>query len=133
MSDKWILWFEELGQEYNDQVGKKCANLGEMTKMGLRVPPGFALTLEAYKDFMSLTGADKEIEEYLDNVVHGFENIQHFNEASEELRRIVESKEMPKEMEEPILSCYAACKAPSRAAQAARLVILSAPFRSPMV
>jgi pyruvate,water dikinase len=107
LSDKWILWFEELGQEYNDQVGKKCANLGEMTKMGLRVPPGFSLTLEAYKDFMSLTGADKEIEEYLDNVVHGFENIQHFNEASEELRRIVESKEMPKEMEEPILSYYA--------------------------
>lgn len=107
MSDKWILWFEELGQEFNDQVGKKCANLGEMTKMGLRVPPGFALTLEAYKDFMSLTGADKEIEGYLDNVDHGFENIQHFNEASEELRRIVESKEMPKEIEKPILSYYA--------------------------
>jgi pyruvate,water dikinase len=106
LSDRWILWFEELGQEFNDQVGKKCANLGEMTKMGLRVPPGFALTLEAYKDFMSLTGADREIEEYLDNVDHGFENIQQFNEASEELRRIVESKEMPKEMEEPILSYY---------------------------
>ena len=106
MSKKWILWFEELGQEFNDQVGKKCANLGEMTKMGLRVPPGFALSLEAYKDFMSLTGADRQIREYLDNVDHNFEKIQHFNEASDELRRIVESKDMPREMKEGVLSHY---------------------------
>ena len=106
MSDKWLLWFEELGQEFNDQVGKKCANLGEMTKMGLRVPPGFALSLEAYKEFMSLTGADREIKEYLDGVDHGFEKIEHFNEASVALRKIVESKEMPTEMEEAILSYY---------------------------
>jgi pyruvate,water dikinase len=106
VSNNWILWFEELGEEYNDQVGKKCANLGEMTKMGLRVPPGFALSLEAYKDFMSLTGADREIKEYLDNFDHGFENIQHFNEAGAELRRIVESKDMPQEMEEAVLSHY---------------------------
>ena len=108
MSNNWLLWFEELGQEFNDQVGKKCANLGEMTKMGLRVPPGFALSLEAYKDFMSLTGADGEIKEYLDNVDHGFENIQHFNEASVALRKIVESKEMPQDMRELVLSHYQA-------------------------
>lgn len=107
MSNNWLLWFEELGQEFNDQVGKKCANLGEMTKMGLRIPPGFALSLEAYKDFMSLTGADREIEAYLDNVDHGFEKIEHFNEASVALRKIVESKQMPTEMEEAILSYYA--------------------------
>jgi len=106
MPNKWILWFEELGRECNDQVGKKCANLGEMTKMGLCVPPGFALSLEACKDFMSLTGADREIKEYLDNVGHGFKNIRHFNEASAELRRIVESKEMPREIREAVLSHY---------------------------
>jgi len=106
MSKEWILWFEELDQECNDQVGKKCANLGEMTKIGLRVPPGFALSLRTYKDFMSLTGADMEIKEYLDNVGHGFENIQHFNDVGAELRRIVESKDMPQKMSEAILSHY---------------------------
>jgi pyruvate,water dikinase len=106
MSNRWVLWFEELDQECNDQVGKKCANLGEMTKMGMHVPPGFALSLEAYKDFMSLTGADRETKKYLDNVGHDFESIQHFNEASAELRRIVESKEMPREMRETVLSHY---------------------------
>jgi pyruvate,water dikinase len=106
MSREWVLWFEEVDKECNEQVGKKCANLGEMTKLGLRVPPGFALSVEAYKDCMSLTGADREIREYLDNVGHGFESIQHFNEASAELRRIVESKDMPREMKEAVLSHY---------------------------
>jgi pyruvate,water dikinase len=106
MSKRWISWFQELGQEHNDRFGKKCANLGEMTKIGQRVPPGFALSLEAYSDFMSLTGADREIKAYLGGVGHGFENIQHFNEASGELRRIVESREMPREMREAVLEHY---------------------------
>ena len=106
MSDKWISWFEELGQDCNDQVGKKCANLGEMTRMGLRVPPGFALSLQAYKDFMSLTGAAEEIKAYLDKAPYDFQSIQHFNEASAKLREIVESKQMPPEMREVTLRHY---------------------------
>jgi len=106
MSAKWISWFEEFGQEWNDWVGKKCANLGEMTRLGLRVPPGFALSLEAYNDFMSLTGAAEEIKKYLKKAGYSFEKIQHFNEASAKLRKIVESKEPPAEMKEKILSFY---------------------------
>lgn len=106
MSDNWISWFQELGQEHKDRFGKKCANLGEMTKIGQRVPPGFALSLEAYRDFMSLTGADREVEAYVSSVGHGFENIEHFNEASGELRRVVESREMPREMRDEVLEHY---------------------------
>ena len=106
MAAKWISWFEEFGQEWNDWVGKKCANLGEMTRLGLRVPPGFALSLEAYKDFMTLTGAAEEIKKYLNKAGYRFDNIQHFNDASVKLREIVESKEPPAEMKEKILSFY---------------------------
>jgi pyruvate,water dikinase len=106
MPTKWISWFEEIGQDWNDVVGKKCANLGEMTRLGLRVPPGFALSLEAYKNFMSLTGADEEIKEYLDKAGFSFDKIQHFNEASANLREIVESKVLPAEIKDRILSYY---------------------------
>ena len=98
MPSDWIIWFEDLGQENSDQVGKKCANLGEMTKMGLRVPPGFALTLEAYNNFMSLTGAGDELEKYLEGIHHDFEELNHFNEAGKEMRGIVESRRMPEKM-----------------------------------
>ncbi|MEJ2729787.1 MAG: PEP/pyruvate-binding domain-containing protein [Deltaproteobacteria bacterium] len=106
MLTQWISWFEEFGQDCNDLVGKKCANLGEMTRLGLRVPPGFALSVDAYKDFMSLTGAGEEIKQYLSKAGYSFEKIQHFNEASAELRDIVESKELPSKMKETILSYY---------------------------
>jgi pyruvate,water dikinase len=102
----YIFRIEELGQEFNDRVGKKCANLGEIAKIGLRVPPGFSLSLDAYKRFMSETGADKEISAYLNGLNHGFETIDHFNEASTELRKIVESKDIPEEMKDHILFHY---------------------------
>jgi phosphoenolpyruvate synthase/pyruvate phosphate dikinase len=43
MSNKWIFGFEELGHEYNDFNGKKCAELGEIAKGSLPVPSGFAV------------------------------------------------------------------------------------------
>lgn len=106
MSTDYIFRIEELGQEFNPLVGKKCANLGEMAKIGLRVPPGFSLSLDAYRQFMSETGADKEIDEYLNGLNHGFETIDQFNEASAELRKIVESKDMPGEMKDHVLFHY---------------------------
>jgi pyruvate,water dikinase len=101
---KWVIWFDELGQADNDLVGKKCANLGEMTRMGLRVPPGFALSVEAYRDFMDMTGAVEEIRKYLAKAKPS--DIKQFNQSSAEIRRIVQSKAMPREMEKAIDSHY---------------------------
>ena len=61
MASKWIYWFEELGSKHNDMVGKKCANLGEMTQLGMRVPPGFAICVDGYEQFMEQSGAGEEI------------------------------------------------------------------------
>ena len=57
MAEQWIYWFEELGSEHNNLVGKKCANLGELAKLGLRVPPGFAVSVDGYEKFMTKTGS----------------------------------------------------------------------------
>ena len=54
MAEKWIYWFDELRTTDNDMVGKKCANLGEMVYMGMRVPPGFALAVDGYEQFMEI-------------------------------------------------------------------------------
>jgi len=104
VSKKWVLWFEELGQEHNDLVGRKCANLGEMTKMGLRVPPGFALSVEAYRDFMNMTGAVDEIRKYL--AKSRPKDLKQFNQSSVKIRQIVQSKAMPGEMEGTIVLHY---------------------------
>lgn len=107
MLKKYLFWFEELGQEHSDLVGKKCANLGEINKIGLPVPPGFALSVEAYKYFMHETNVADEIREYIQrNFREGLKSIDQFNEASREIRKIVEGKEMPEIMKEKILLYY---------------------------
>ena len=106
MAGQWLFWFEELGTEHNDVVGKKCANLGELTRMGLPVPPGFALTLDAYNRFLSETGAEEEIREYTAQHIGGSPSLSQWTTASEAIRQIVESKRMPEDMAEAIRSRY---------------------------
>jgi pyruvate,water dikinase len=106
MAGKWIYWFQELGKEHNSLVGKKCANLGEMTKVGLQVPQGFALSLEGYELFMTLTGAGREMGDLVQGVEGLLDKVGGLNELSRTMRMIVESKPMPPEIEEVIASYY---------------------------
>jgi len=104
VSEKWVLWFEELGQEHSDLVGRKCANLGEMVKMGLRVPPGFAVSVEAYRDFMNMTGAVDEIRKYL--AKSNPKDLKQFNQSSVDIGQIIQSKAIPEKIEKAIVSHY---------------------------
>ena len=107
--EKWIYWIEELGKEYNDIVGKKCANLGELAKAGFPTPPGFALSLEAYKRFMRETGAREEIIRYTSSFSADPDDPQElpkYKQLRDVLRRIVEVKAMPADMEETIRAYY---------------------------
>ena len=106
MNNNWVLWLNKLGQEQSDLVGKKCANLGEMTRIGLRVPHGFTLSVEAYRDFMSMTGTTYEIQDYLTKFGSGIKELKQFNKLSDDIRQIVESKVIPDEMERTIIKHY---------------------------
>ena len=44
-----VMWFESYWEGMKPEVGGKAASLGEMTGAGLPVPPGFALTTEAFR------------------------------------------------------------------------------------
>ena len=106
LAEDFILWFDDIGMEHNDLVGKKCANLGEMTRAGLRVPPGFALTVAAYEDFLTRTGAIEEMRQYLSTFSADPKEYAKYEEATVALRRIVEAKAMPEDMEKAIASHY---------------------------
>ena len=109
MPEQWIYWLKELGQESNNIVGKKCANLGELTKAGFHVPPGFALSIKAYERFMKETEAEKRVQEFLKDF-HAdpelVEDTPKFDEASKVIRGIVESINMPFDMDETVRNYY---------------------------
>ena len=101
---KWILWFNELNKNHNDLVGKKCANLGEMSKLGLRVPPGFAISLDGYHLFLKKTGIDEKIRVTINKYRDQLE--QNVKEASDVLKDLFRFTPMPREMEKEIKKQY---------------------------
>ncbi|UCB48263.1 MAG: PEP/pyruvate-binding domain-containing protein [Deltaproteobacteria bacterium] len=106
-SEKLIFWFEELGERHNDMVGKKCANLGEMIQMGLPVPPGFALSIDMYREFIRETGAEEEMVRYIESLGELKERgITLFEEISKTIRGFIQEKEMPPGIKEAISAHY---------------------------
>lgn len=106
MGTKWLYWFEELNSSHNDLVGKKCANLGEMTRLGMRIPPGFAISVEGYERFMAETGTGEEIRRYVRENQDRLKEVQQQIKASQAIRKMIESKEMPPDMKEELFQYY---------------------------
>jgi pyruvate,water dikinase len=100
-----IFWFNEIGQEASELVGKKCANLGEMTKLKMPVPNGFAISIRAHERFMEETDALQEIRELL-NKAGELKDINLQAEVSEKIRHIIEGKEIPSALHDAIESYY---------------------------
>ncbi|MBU6153860.1 MAG: phosphoenolpyruvate synthase [Bdellovibrionales bacterium] len=66
-NSKYIRWFDSLRLEDIDRVGGKNASIGELTqafrKEGIRVPYGFAVTVEAYQEFVRRNGIGALLED----------------------------------------------------------------------
>lgn len=106
MGEKWILWFEEFGKDDRDKVGSKCANLGEMCKIGIPVPPGFAVTTEAYDAFLAETGVGDQINQYLTKFPEGPKNLADYDEISKAISKLILSKEMPAALQDTLGRAY---------------------------
>ena len=61
MKDRYVRWFEDIRLKDVPEVGGKTASLGELYALlaaeGGRVPDGFAMTAEAYRDALTAAGA----------------------------------------------------------------------------
>src|SRR6476619_387069 len=51
---QFVYDFAEGGKDQADLLGGKGANLAEMTRLGLPVPPGFTITTEACREYLAL-------------------------------------------------------------------------------
>ena len=73
MEAKYVYSFNEGNKDMKSLLGGKGANLAEMTKIGLPVPPGFTITTSACNDYYDNNEAIreeiiKEIEEHLQSL-----------------------------------------------------------------
>ena len=57
----YVFAFEQGSKEQKYLLGGKGANLAEMTKLGLPVPPGFTITTEACREYLALGDEPSEL------------------------------------------------------------------------
>jgi pyruvate,orthophosphate dikinase len=62
MTTQFVYSFSEGSKELKDLLGGKGANLAEMLRIGIPVPPGFTITTQACKEFLALGVAPLELE-----------------------------------------------------------------------
>ena len=87
-SKKFILWFNELSIEDVPIVGGKNASLGEMymnlTKKGVKVPNGFAVTAYAYDYFIQKAGIKNELKKILSDLDKSKKNLAEIGKKARE-------------------------------------------------
>lgn len=103
-SEKFVLWFGEVGKEDTALVGGKGANLGEMTRAGLAVPPGFIVTAGAYKSFVQVNKLQDRIRAILK--VTDVNRPEQLQEASEKIKKLILEGKIPKPIVVEILKAY---------------------------
>jgi len=102
--EEYIRWFSELSNEDVPIAGGKGASLGEMYNAKFPVPPGFAVTAQAFDYFLTESGIKDKIKSIVDSVDN--ENTEELTKASKEIRTLIESQELPDDLKEEILEAY---------------------------
>jgi pyruvate,water dikinase len=104
-SDAIVVWLENVRKDDVHMVGGKCANLGELTAKGVTVPPGFAVTADAFRRFLEETKIGEVIQKTLTSG-EGPRDPKQYEEASEEIRKIIESAPMPTDIANEVRRAY---------------------------
>lgn len=107
METQHILWFEEIGMGDLPRVGGKNASLGEMigtlSGKGIRVPGGFALTADTYRQFVAANDLAPRIREHLAAAREGGASA---SDAGHKIRQLFLDSPMPPDLAEAVSRAY---------------------------
>jgi pyruvate,water dikinase len=95
---------DELSRDDTQYAGGKGANLGELTKGGFPVPPGFVVGAPAYAAFCEAGGLPSRLDELLRAV--DVDNTEALDAAATEARAMVEREPVPPWIESAIRSAW---------------------------
>jgi pyruvate,water dikinase len=103
-----ILWFREIGSTDLPRVGGKNANLGELVRhlapSGVRVPDGFALTADAFREHLRAAGIEDQIYALLDRI--NPRDIAALARSAEQVRALVRDAPLASATEAALIEAY---------------------------
>ncbi len=99
-----VVPFKDLDKHDTPLVGGKGANLGEMTKIGLPVPNGFAVTINAYDSFL----AENDIANQIYDILHvtDVDDPAQLDSASRRIQKIIVEAKIPQDVEKAVIAAY---------------------------
>lgn len=100
-----MIWLEDCDASMNHHVGGKCANLGELIKAHVPVPPGFAITTEAHRAFLTRNHVADDVRDWLASL--DIDDLEAVEAVSADLRQRFETAVIPADVEEAIRTAYA--------------------------
>ena len=105
MHSRFIKFLEEIGKHDTSFAGGKGANLGEMYRSHLPVPPAFVVTVKAYETFLASNALYPKVEKMLSTF--DYDDITKLDRDAAEIRKLIESSKMPAELTQEIALAYA--------------------------
>jgi phosphoenolpyruvate synthase/pyruvate phosphate dikinase len=98
----YTAWFDEIGRDDIALAGGKGANLGQLSRAGLPVPPGFVLTTAAYDAFVEAGGLRDEIA----GLASRADGPAAFEAAEERIRALFDRGEVPDDVATEVRAAY---------------------------
>jgi len=101
---KVVAWFEEIGRADIALAGGKGANLGELTRYRVPVPPGFVVTAAAYFHFLKEAKLTEKIRGYLENLDTG--DSKELERVASQIKESISQAPMPRRIAEEVKKAY---------------------------
>ena len=96
----FIKTFNQISKSDAPIAGGKGASLGEMTRAGIPVPPGFVVLSSAFENFLESADLSVEIDSILHTVNH--KEMHTVEDASGKIKDLILKAEMPQDIKEEI-------------------------------
>ena len=106
--DEFVIRLADCRMDDVERVGGKNASLGEMignlARLGVRVPDGFATTAAAYRDFLERDGLDDKIHELLDRL--DVDDVPALTETGTEIRQMIMDTPFPAALRDAVSAAW---------------------------
>ncbi len=99
-----VVWFDGYWAGLKNELGGKATSLGEMTKAGLPVPPGFAITTNAYRASHDAGDLDVKLAHHLHSL--DTNDTDQVSQKCGRIREIISTMPVPAEIESSIRRAY---------------------------
>ena len=105
---KFIVGLSEVSLSDLKTVGGKNASLGEMiqnlTSLGIKIPGGFILTVDAYAAFIEHNTLDANIKEIVGQME--LSNLESLRRTGLKVRQLIKNGKFPADLEKEIIDRY---------------------------